>query len=391
MRHIGKIFLAILGGLTLGCGTIVAQKKNIKNLKKKKHIQEPAQTGPDIEDMLPATARLLIVDSIVVDKNDFLKYIPLNKDCGTILPYDKFFSSTHSTHIGSFVYVNDFEDKCFYNDSTESGKSMLFSSEKLGGKWQKPRLISEFGEEYEDLNYPYLMPDGVTLYFSARSKTKSIGGRDIFVTRLNTDSMTFYKPENIGLPYNSRADDLCCIIDDLNSLGWLVTNRNQPNDKVCIYTFVPTTRRWVDDDVNMSEKKLESLSRISRIADTWTDKKQLEEARNRLSKIKHTDNVTALNSNSYSFAINDKKTCRTENDLRSAAGKEKYNELLKLKKLQQTEIKTLEELRNIYSNSNKSQKVQLGKTILKLENDCEKRERQIQNIEKKIRNTENLM
>ena len=50
-----------------------------------------------------------------------------------------------------------------------------------------------------------------------------------------------------------------------------------------------------------------------------------------------------------------------------------------------------EELRNIYSNSNKGQRVQLGKTILKLENDCEKRERQIQNIEKKIRNTENLM
>ena len=75
----------------------------------------------------------------------------------------------------------------------------------------------------------------------------------------------------------------------------------------------------------------------------------------------------------------------------SNASNEKYNELLKLKKLQQTETKTLEELRNIYSNSNKGQRVQLGKTILKLENDCEKRERQIQNIEKKIRNTENLM
>ena len=47
----------------------------------------------------------------------------------------------------------------------------------------------------------------------------------------------FYIPDNYGLPYNSTANDYFLAIDERNNLGWLVSDRYQPEDKVCILYF----------------------------------------------------------------------------------------------------------------------------------------------------------
>lgn len=45
------------------------------------------------------------------------------------------------------------------------------------------------------------------------------------------------------MPFNSTANEYLLAIDDYDTLGWLVTDRNQPADSVCIYTFEPTSIR----------------------------------------------------------------------------------------------------------------------------------------------------
>ena len=62
-------------------------------------------------------------------------------------------------------------------------------------------------------------------------------GFDIYTTRLDVDNGGFYIPDNYGLPYNSTANDYFLAIDERNNLGWLVSDRYQPEDKVCIYIF----------------------------------------------------------------------------------------------------------------------------------------------------------
>ena len=52
----------------------------------------------------------------------------------------------------------------------------------------------------------------------------------------------FYIPDNYGLPYNSTANDYFLAIDERNNLGWLISDRYQPEDKVCIYIFVPNKK-----------------------------------------------------------------------------------------------------------------------------------------------------
>ena len=66
------------------------------------------------ESMLPNTQKLFIIDSTVVDRNRLSDAIPLPKDYGQILPYDKFFNTKKGTD--TYVYVNGFGNKCFYSE-----------------------------------------------------------------------------------------------------------------------------------------------------------------------------------------------------------------------------------------------------------------------------------
>ena len=97
-----------------------------------------------------------------------------------------------------------------------------------------------------DINYPFLMPDGQTFYFSARTDD-GYGNYDLYATRYDSDSKRFYQAENMGFPYNSYANDYMLVIDESAHLGWFASDRYQPDGKVCIYTFIPNESRQTID------------------------------------------------------------------------------------------------------------------------------------------------
>jgi tetratricopeptide (TPR) repeat protein len=102
---------------------------------------------------------------------------------------------------------------------TSDGNSILFSSDKPGGyggydiymsektatgDWGKPfNLGPDVNTPYDEI-CPVLMPDG-TLYFSSNGH-ETMGGFDIFVTTISEDGL-WSKPENLGYPISSPADD----------------------------------------------------------------------------------------------------------------------------------------------------------------------------------------
>jgi outer membrane protein OmpA-like peptidoglycan-associated protein len=79
--------------------------------------------------------------------------------------------------------------------------------EKLAnGKWSKavnlgPKINTEYDEES-----PFILPDGVTLYFASKGH-ESMGGFDIFTSTLSDDGL-WSTPENIGFPINTTDDDV---------------------------------------------------------------------------------------------------------------------------------------------------------------------------------------
>lgn len=331
-------------------------------------------------DFLASVAKIIVVDSVVADDGDFMKHIPVGSDCGRIETEEKN-GSVHS-------YVNGFDDHKFESIIQKDGKRQLMSAEKIGGQWGELKVIPELNGSFSEADYPFLMADGVTLYFSAINKENSFGKRDIFMARFDTDSMTFYKPENIGLPFNSKANDYMCVIDDMNNIGWLVTDRHQPEGKVCVYTFIPSDERW-ESDGSLSERKLAELAEIHSVRDSQYDKEALNMAKARLKELIQ-NNSCSTAGDGFPFVINDDRVCLSENDFKMDTSRQLFKNLSAMKKELSDKEDKLNGLKSSF-NRDAKQNVQLTEKIRNLEADIEKLDDEIKKLEKKIRNAENLL
>ena len=324
--------------------------------------------------MIPSTAKLMFVDSVVVDKKEFLSQIPLISEAGKLTMRD----AHHSQ------YLNEFGDRWIFahGDSTSSA---LYSADKLADKWSSPTPLFKKSEGVERANYPFLMADGVTLYFAAQGEN-SMGGYDIFMSTFDLDNGVFYSPENIGLPYNSTANDYLLAIDDINHLGWLVTDRRQPEDKVCIYTFVPTASRQGFEDTNLTDHEIERYSRILSISDTWKFG-NCKAALAKLSDIKKRIASKIVKSQSSNkFVVNDNTVYSSANDFKSPAAKEMYRQWKDKKNTFESLTSKLDEARKNYrESSNNSADAYKIRT---LETKQESLFNEINQLEKNIRSSE---
>lgn len=370
--------------------SVAAQAQTRKNAKKANAEVEMTDEEEAVEElygsMLLSTAQVMFIDSIVVDSADFISKIPLNKESGRIGTTGEL-TKTASTPEGG-AYINEFGNKAFYSKTVADGHFKIYSSDKLGGRWTEGRLIDEFGSEFEDINYPYMMADGTTLYFAAKSK-EGLGGYDIYVTRFNTDSAKFYRPENVGLPYNSKANDYYCVIDEFDNIGWLVTDRRQPQGKVCIYTFVPTDSRATYDAEALDDDELESLADIRNIGDTQTDKAVVQAALGRLKKL--TAGRNATKGGGMRFIVNDNTVYTSAADFKSPTNRERFATLQRTKAEADGMAEKLDAMRREYSSADARTQRRTAPVIVKAERQLEKLREHIREAEKEIRNTENML
>jgi len=162
--------------------------------------------------------------------------------------------------------------------------------------------------------FPYLMSDGVTLYY-ASDGDGSLGGYDIFITR--NDGEKYLQPQNVGMPYNSPANDYLLAIDELTGAGWWATDRNAPEGKVTIYVYVP---RDVRKNYSVDREDLVSLARVNSIASTREKGRDYSEIVKRINSI-GTNNATARGQNGFSFALPTGKVCKRMGDFHSVEGR----------------------------------------------------------------------
>lgn len=375
-------FLLILLSTNISFDVYGQKTKTIKKATETVNVSEQEQAQMLYEAMLPSTEQIMIIDSVIADSNDFLSKIPLTKESGSVSTYNKFWNVTDQPL--SYTYTNEFGNKIYFSKKDETGHSRLYTADKLNGKWKDIRHIKDFDDEFTDINNPFMMSDGITLYFAGKSKD-NLGGYDIYVTMYDADSARFYKPQNIGLPYNSTGNDYYCIINEFDSLGWLVTDRRQPEGKVCIYTFIPSASRTLYDESSMEEGKLEALADIKSIKATWTDQKKLSAAKNRLTKLIKRKN--ASESKLISFIVNDNTIYTDPDEFKSPTNKKRFAQLCQMKQqVEDTEVQ-LDKLRKEYI-AKKS--AALSNEIRKIEKQLDQLNQYTHTLEKEIRNTENI-
>lgn len=341
---------------------------------------EKARIGAD---MLRGTEKVIFIDSIVINRKKFMEEILLSPECGGIgLP--KHLCPAIPTKTGISGHMNELKDKVYYSAPDSSGLLKIHAIPSLSDTWGQPQRLSGMGEEDEEQDYPYMLADGVTLYYAAQG-SESLGGYDIFVTRYNPETRKFVKAENIGMPFNSPANDYLYMIDEASNIGWFVTDRNQPTDKVCIYRFIPNESREIYESATADDEKVRKAARISSIAETQTDAKAVKAALGRLAELRNSSLRGEHSSSEIRIVINDATVYTSLQQFKSAAARRIAEEWLKESKRQEFLRSELDQLRRQYANK-KSESVRAR--ILQAEQETAALTRAVNTLAKNMRQAE---
>lgn len=347
-------------------------------------LEEQLVTANMGMNMLSSTEDVVFIDSIVVDAEKVLSVYRISSECGKI-DYLKNLMKSDKVDGNSIAYTPQLLDKIYFSATTDSA-TWLFTADRLDDSWSEPfraRGLEDFG--YDQIS-PYVLADGSTLYFAAKGE-ESLGGYDIFMTRYSQDEGKFLRPENIGMPFNSPANDYLYVVDETNNLGWFATDRRQPEGKVCVYVFVPNeTRKGYDMD--SFEEVLPNFARINSIKDTWAGEGDIvKEATQRL-KTAFNESQSESTSNDFEFVINNSKTYTSLQDFKNAKAKGYAQQWLTARKVYETQKAQLDASRDAYATADNATKKSMAKNILSAEKESQKLAAQISKLEKQIREEE---
>ena len=200
------------------------------------------------ENALERVEKVTVLDSIAVPAKDFFRHYKLPASAGKLLSPEEMPLKEHRGE-AVVAFMNEGGDFMMWGAPDSVGNVSLVESIRLtDGTWQEPTCTPAFLSDNGYADYPFMMPDGVTLYY-ASDGDGSIGGYDIFVVTRDAQTGEYLQPQNIGMPFNSPYDDFMLAIDEENGVGWWATDRNELGDKLTIYVYkVNDVRKNYDPD-----------------------------------------------------------------------------------------------------------------------------------------------
>ena len=326
--------------------------------------------------------KVVYVDSIVVAKDKFLATYMLGTECGDIDATQNMLGGNISGE--STAYRTEMRDKIYYSDVDATGCMRLFMCYKMLDSWSNPIALNGLPEG--DSNYPFLLSDGVTIYF-ANNNSNGLGGYDLYVTRYNSETDRYLMAENLGMPFNSPANDYMMVIDEVNNLGWFATDRNQPEGMVCVYTFIPSETK---EYYNYQEDCFETIRRaaqIHSIAATQTDTKAIQKAQQTLFKL-GLEAQTEEKKNDFTFVIDDFTDYHSLDNFKSAEARQLYIDWTAKRESLNKLAQELEEKRERYLHSSSNDRRKMADELLQMEKQFEQLEVEVKNMPKEIRNLE---
>ena len=332
--------------------------------------------------MMRGVENVCIVDSFVVDKRAFLDAYRINENAGRLYAYNEFFQTDANPE--GVVYQTEIGNKLYYSD-VEGGTLKIFQKNKFEDGWSKGYLLPPSINGKGNVNYPFVLPDGITIYYATDGE--GLGGYDIYVTRFNSGTNDYYAPENVGMPFNSPYNDYMYVVDEYANLGWFASDRFQPEGKVCIYVFIPNTSKRIYDYETTEPDRLIRLAQIHSLQETWEDPTKVAQARQRLQRAfaYKPAKKTAFD---FEFVIDDRTTYYSLGDFKSAEAKQLFSAYQQQKKDWAAQQKRLGELREQYSAASRENKTRMAAGILDLEKRVVQMTSELRVAEKNIRNKE---
>ena len=311
------------------------------------YVRTQIHKAEKLQRYLRRVEKVNIIDSVETTIDSILTYCPLSAEVG---------SMTY-TPDSNIIYTNQRADRRLWATIHDS-LSVIVSSHSLMGQWSHPDTLPQEVNIADKQAYPYVLSDGVTIYFAA-CDSNGLGGYDIYVTRYNTYTDSYTTPENLGMPFNSTANDYLMLIDEHNNIGYFATDRFSPKGKVRIYSFIPAGQKSYWRGLSQ-----DSLVAYAQLRYTWSTERM------------PSNNNTTSPSNRIAtedtekkifFVLNDSVVYTSVNDFQNPNALKKYQEWEELQKQITNNTKRLEQLRHQYSEADPMGQKKLTPTILRLE------------------------
>ena len=331
------------------------------------HVENQLRFAEKLQRYLRRVERIQVIDSVEVSLDSMLYAFPLSHEAGTI----------SLDTLGNTIYTNQRGDRKLWSEKVDT-QLYLLSSHRLLDEWTAPDTLPTTINFTSKQTSPYLLNDGVTLYYAAND-TNGLGGMDIYVSRYNISTEAYTTPENIGMPYNSPANEYLFLLDEIHQVGYLATDRFASEGKVHIYSFaIPEYKQYwrnLPADSLAAYAQLKNFERF--VAEQEPQAKPI-----------HIEEPAPIVAVDFHFILNDSVIYYSLDDFQKPAAKDKYNEWQRTERQLQSEQQMLANLRLQYATAEEDIKQELTPLILQLENNQNQLSHQCQSLLREIRQIE---
>lgn len=317
---------------------------------RQEYIQQKLAEAEKLQRYLRRVEKIQVIDSVGIAIDHMLDVVKLSAEAGHL--------SLDSMH--SIVYTNQRNDKRIWATHHEDGR-ILLTSHRLMDHWSNSDTLPTSINFAADQCSPYLLSDGVTLYFAAEDEN-GIGGLDIYISRYNTTTETYTTPENIGMPYNSPANEYMMVIDEVHQVGYLATDRSSKPGFVHVYSFaIPEQKQYWRNLENNQLVKYAKLQQFELYTEDIAPSIEVTEVE--LPQITE----QSVEIGDFRFVINDSVVYYSIDDFQVSDAKDKYLEWKTVEAQLQTEAQQLTELRKDYAAADEIERKALAPSIMQLE------------------------
>jgi len=161
----------------------------------------------------------------------------------------------------SFVYISEPREVLYYagyeNDKS-TNKDIFKVLMDADGNWGQPEKLDASINTPYDEDYPVLMDNGMTMYFCSKGHS-SLGGYDIYRTKLDTVNNTFSQPENLGAGINSPFDDIMFVMDKEGQNAYFASDRDNLNGSINVFNIKLVDNPFNEDMLLAQETNLEDI------------------------------------------------------------------------------------------------------------------------------------
>lgn len=120
-----------------------------------------------------------------------------------------------------------------YGSDGKNGRDIYKISKQENFTWGKPVNLGPNVNTMYDEDFPFITPDGKTLYFCSKGHN-SMGGYDIFKSELNA-SGEWSVAKNLDFAINTPDDDIQYVTDPQSDFAYFSSKRNSAEGKIIVF------------------------------------------------------------------------------------------------------------------------------------------------------------